>query len=110
MSDTETLTITQHGDFFEITVIHDQSGSSCGITISKGIYDQLREYFHEVEEGEHKTLQDLLDRLQKASDTRNPTRKWTPAFRSTIESHWKGKEKELLERITLLESEIRSEL
>lgn len=43
--DTETLTIHQKGEDFEIIVQHDQSGSSYGMPLSKNIYEQLRQHF-----------------------------------------------------------------
>lgn len=42
---TETVTVHQKGDDFEITVQHDQSGSAYGITLSKNAYEQLRQHF-----------------------------------------------------------------
>ena len=45
MDNTETLTVEKiHGDY-NITVMHDQSGSSYGMTISPEAFDQLRRYF-----------------------------------------------------------------
>jgi hypothetical protein len=41
---TETLTVTPKGKDFEITVQHDQSGSSYGITLSNNTYEQLRQH------------------------------------------------------------------
>ena len=43
--DTETVTVHQKGEDFEIIVQHDQTGSSCGITLSKNTYEQLRQHF-----------------------------------------------------------------
>ena len=43
--DTETLTVNQKGEDFEIIVQHDQSGSAYGITLSKNAYEQLRQHF-----------------------------------------------------------------
>ena len=43
--DTETLTVHQKGEDFEITVQHDQSGSAYGIPLSKNAYEQLRQHF-----------------------------------------------------------------
>lgn len=43
--DTETLTIHQKAEDFEIIVQHDQSGSAYGITLSKTAYEQLRQHF-----------------------------------------------------------------
>lgn len=42
---TETLTVHQKGEDFEITVQHDQSGSAYGIPLSKNAYEQLRQHF-----------------------------------------------------------------
>jgi len=42
--DTETLTVLQKGEDFEIIVQHDQTGSAYGITLSKNAYEQLRQY------------------------------------------------------------------
>lgn len=42
---TETLTVHQKGDDFEIIVQHDQTGSAYGITLSKSAYEQLRLHF-----------------------------------------------------------------
>lgn len=42
---TETLTVLQKGEDFEIIVEHDQSGSAYGITLSKNAYEQLRQHF-----------------------------------------------------------------
>lgn len=43
--DTETLTVLQKGENFEIIVEHVQSGSAYGITLSKNAYEQLRQHF-----------------------------------------------------------------
>ena len=43
--DTETLTVLQKGEDFEIIVQHDKTGSAYGITLSKNAYDLLREHF-----------------------------------------------------------------
>lgn len=43
--DTETLTVLQKGEDFEIIVQHDQTGSAYGITLSKNAYEQLRQHF-----------------------------------------------------------------
>ena len=43
--DTETLKVLQKGEDFEIIVQHDQTGSACGITLSKNAYEQLRQHF-----------------------------------------------------------------
>ena len=42
---TETVTVHQKGEDFEITVQHDQSGSAYGITLSKTAFEQLRQHF-----------------------------------------------------------------
>ena len=42
---TETVTVHQKGEDFEITVQHDQTGSAYGITLSKNAYEQLRQHF-----------------------------------------------------------------
>ena len=42
---TETLTVLQKGEDFEIIVQHDKSGSAYGITLSKNAYEQLRQHF-----------------------------------------------------------------
>ncbi len=43
--DTETLTVLQKGEDFEIIVEHDKSGSAYGITLSKNAYEKLRQHF-----------------------------------------------------------------
>ena len=43
--DTETVKVFPKGEDFEIIVQHDQSGSACGITLSKDAYEQLRQHF-----------------------------------------------------------------
>ena len=43
--DTETLTVLQKGEDFEIIVQHDQTGSAYGINLSKNAYEQLRQHF-----------------------------------------------------------------
>jgi len=42
---TETVTVHQKGENFEITVQHDQSGSAYGMPLSKNAYEQLRQHF-----------------------------------------------------------------
>jgi hypothetical protein len=42
---TETLTVHQRGDDFEIIVQHDQTGSALGTILSKSAYEQLRLHF-----------------------------------------------------------------
>ena len=42
---TETLTVHQKGDDFEIIVQHDQTGSAYGTTLSKSAYEQLSLHF-----------------------------------------------------------------
>lgn len=42
---TETVTVYQKGEDFEIIVQHDQSGSAYGIPLSKNAYEQLRQHF-----------------------------------------------------------------
>jgi len=42
---TETVTVHQKGEDFEITVHDDQSGSAYGMTLSKNAYEQLRQHF-----------------------------------------------------------------
>lgn len=42
---TETLTVLQKGEDFEIIVQHDQTGSAYGINLSKNAYEQLRQHF-----------------------------------------------------------------
>lgn len=42
---TETVTVHQKGEDFEIIVQHDQSGSAYGIPLSKNAYEQLRHHF-----------------------------------------------------------------
>ena len=44
-TDTETVTVHQKGEDFEIIVQHDQSGSAYGIPLSKNAYEQLRQHF-----------------------------------------------------------------
>ncbi len=43
--DTETLTVLQKGEDFEIIVQHDQTGSAYEVTLSKDAYEQLRQHF-----------------------------------------------------------------
>ena len=43
--DTETLTVVQKGEDFEIIVQHDQSGSANVMVLSKNAYEQLRQHF-----------------------------------------------------------------
>lgn len=42
---TETVTVLQKGEDFEIIVQHDQSGSAYGMPLSKNAYEQLRQHF-----------------------------------------------------------------
>lgn len=42
---TETVTVYKQGEDYEITVQHNQSCSSYGITLSKNAYEQLRQHF-----------------------------------------------------------------
>jgi hypothetical protein len=42
---TETVTVRQKGEDFEIIVQHDQSGSAYGMPLSKNAYEQLRQHF-----------------------------------------------------------------
>ena len=42
---TETVTVHQKGEDFEIIVQHDQSGSAYGMPLSKNAYEQLRQHF-----------------------------------------------------------------
>lgn len=42
---TETVTIHQKGEDFEIIVQHDQSGSAYGMPLSRNAYEQLRQHF-----------------------------------------------------------------
>lgn len=42
----ETLIINPKGEDFELIIIPSQTGSSYGITISKGIYNQLQKHFN----------------------------------------------------------------
>lgn len=44
-TETETVTVHQKGEDFEITVKHNQSGSAYGILLSKNVYEQLRQHF-----------------------------------------------------------------
>ena len=43
--DTETLTVLQKGEDFEIIVQHDQTGSAYEVALSKDAYEQLRQHF-----------------------------------------------------------------
>lgn len=45
LMNTETVTVHQKGEDYEITVQHDQTGSAYGITLSKNAYEQLRQHF-----------------------------------------------------------------
>ena len=42
---TETVTVHQKGEDFDILVQHDQTGSAYGITLSKNAYEQLHQHF-----------------------------------------------------------------
>ena len=42
---TETVTVSQKGEDFEITVQHDQSCSAYGMSLSRNAYEQLRQHF-----------------------------------------------------------------
>ncbi len=67
---TETLTVLQKGEDFEIIVQHDQTGSAYGITLSKNAYEQLRQHFvsgrseqlppNPITDKEHKDLMKAL--------------------------------------------------
>lgn len=48
----------------------------------------------------------LVDRLQKHSEWKYPERKWTNDAYYGIAFQWKGKEKELEERVIKLEAEM----
>lgn len=52
------------------------------------------------------TLLQLIDRLQKCSEIRNPDRKWSIDTYYAIAFQWIGKEEELKQRVEKLESEI----
>lgn len=45
MENTETVTVTNKGTYYEIVVQHDQSGSAYGIDLSNEAYEQLRQHF-----------------------------------------------------------------
>lgn len=45
MENTETVTVTNKGTYYEIVVQHDQSGSAYGIDLSNEAYRQLRQHF-----------------------------------------------------------------
>lgn len=49
----------------------------------------------------------LIDRLQKHSEWKYPERTWTNDSYYAIAFQWKGKEKELEERVLKLESDMR---
>ena len=49
----------------------------------------------------------LIDRLKKHSEWKYPERKWTFLFYYECAFQWKGKEKELEERVLKLEDEMR---
>ena len=49
----------------------------------------------------------LIDRLQKHSDWKYPERKWNKDFYYECAFQWKGKEKELEERVLKLENDMR---
>jgi hypothetical protein len=49
----------------------------------------------------------LIDRLQKHSEWKYPERKWTNDFYYECAFQWKGKEKELEERVLKLENDMR---
>jgi len=50
----------------------------------------------------------LIDRLQKHSEWKYPERKWDNDFYYYCAFEWKGKEKELEERVLKLEDDMRS--
>jgi len=49
----------------------------------------------------------LIDRLQKHSEWKYPERKWTEETYCEIAFQWKGKNKELEERVLKLENDMR---
>jgi hypothetical protein len=49
----------------------------------------------------------LIDRLQKHSECKYPERKWNNDFYYECAFQWKGKEKELEERVLKLENDMR---
>jgi hypothetical protein len=49
----------------------------------------------------------LIDRLQKHSEWKYPERKWNNDFYYECAFQWKGKEKELEERVLKLENDMR---
>lgn len=49
----------------------------------------------------------LIDRLQKYSEWKYPERKWNNDFYYECAFQWKGKEKELEERVLKLENDMR---
>lgn len=49
----------------------------------------------------------LIDRLQKHSEWKYPNRKWTNDFYYECAFQWKGKEKELEERVLKFENDMR---
>lgn len=64
---TETVTVHQKGEEFEIIVQHDQSGSAYGMPLSKNAYEQLRQHFvsgqlphNAITDKEHKELIKVL--------------------------------------------------
>ena len=66
-TETETVTVHQTGEDFEIIVQHDQSGSAYGMPLSKNAYEQLRQHFvsgqlppNAITDKEHKDLMKVL--------------------------------------------------
>lgn len=59
-----------------------------------------------IQEKQHENkLTELLFRMKTCSDKKYPERKWNAEFFKALEFEWKGKEKELEERVLKLESE-----
>ena len=55
---------------------------------------------------ENNSIYPLIDRLQKHSEWKHPERKWNNNFYHECAFQWKGKEKELEERVIKLEKDM----
>lgn len=62
---------------------------------------------NELNEEKNSSFYSLIDRLQKHSEWKYPERKWTNDFYYECAFLWKGKEKELEERVLKLENDMR---
>lgn len=92
-------------EFFEVFT----GGNSNVATWTPKAIKEFAEDYHNQQlrlHGVSKRLRDLVDRMQIVSDLKYPDRKYTPEFKDTMLTIWKGKETELEQRVVLLEKEI----